>query len=134
MEIDISDMDMISVDDNQATTGGHCFYLGVVFRCILSKYPGHCLSEALACWRSRLPFSVYVIEENTVFNRNVYLRLIFENMVTDGSWACHKRIFDNLKSRETNLEGLNRMLRRGKNCGRFRLRGAGGFLEGIGLL
>ena len=26
MEIDISDMDMISVDDNQATTGGHCFY------------------------------------------------------------------------------------------------------------
>jgi hypothetical protein len=26
MEIDISDMDMISVDDNQATTGGHCFH------------------------------------------------------------------------------------------------------------
>ena len=33
-----------------------------------------------------------------------------------------------------NLEGLNRMLRRGKTCGRFRLRVAGGFLQGIGLL
>ena len=33
-----------------------------------------------------------------------------------------------------NLESLNRMLRRGKTCGRFRLRVAGGFLQGIGLL
>jgi hypothetical protein len=85
----------------------------------------------------KLPLNTEKVTEITdeiTETTSVYVRLY----VSESHTKFHKDWFSFEKviaiNTPGNLEGLNRMLRRGKTCGRFRLRVAGGFLQGIGLL